>query len=120
MNPLKAGYWIVTALAALPMAASGVLTFTHAPDMVGNLDHLGFDTNFMTILGLWKVLGAATILWRPGPVVTEWAYAGIFFTLTGASWSHFAVGDGVGGVIAPLVILAFAMLSRGMAFLRNA
>jgi hypothetical protein len=120
MNPFKAGYWAVTAFAALPLMFSGVANVTHAPEMVTNMKHLGFDPHFMTILGLWKIAGGLTILLRPGPVVTEWAYAGIFFTLTGAAWSHLAAGDGVGGAIGPLVFLGLAMLSRGMAFVRNA
>ena len=47
----------------------------------------------MTILGLWKVLGAIALLVPRFPPLKEWAYAGIFFNVTGAAASHAAVGD---------------------------
>jgi hypothetical protein len=119
MNPFKAGYWLVTGLVAVPVMMSGAANVAHVPDVVESMKHLGFDLNFMTILGLWKILGGLTILVRPNEALTEWAYAGLFFTLSGAAWAHVAAGDGLGGALAPLVMLAFAMLSRGMAFVRN-
>jgi hypothetical protein len=69
---------------------------------------------FFAILGIWKVLGAIAILAPRFPRLKEWAYAGIFFDLTGAAASCAAVGGyGAYGfhVIAPLVIAGFAVAS---------
>ena len=46
------------------------------------------------------------------PLVKEWAYAGIFFAMTGASISHMAVHDSVFHIIVPLVIVGLALSSR--------
>ena len=48
---------------------------------------------FLTIIGVWKVLGAIAILVPGFARLKEWAYAGIFFDVTGAAASHWAVGD---------------------------
>ena len=48
---------------------------------------------FLTIIGVWKVLGAIAILVPGFARLKEWAYAGIFFNVTGAAASHWAVGD---------------------------
>ena len=43
---------------------------------------------FIMIIGFWKLLGSAALV-APGlPRVKEWAYAGIFFNMTGAAVSH--------------------------------
>jgi hypothetical protein len=48
----------------------------------------------------------------PGfPRLKEWAYAGMFFDLTGASASHAAVGDPVAKILTPLVILGIVIAS---------
>jgi DoxX-like family len=60
------------------------------------------------------VLGAIAILVPRFPRLKEWAYAGIFFDLTGAAASCAAVGGyGAYGfhVIAPLLIAVLAVAS---------
>ncbi len=44
------------------------------------------------LLGTWKVLGAAALLAPRRALLKEWAYAGAFFTYTGAIVSHLATG----------------------------
>ena len=76
-----------------------------------SLAHLGYPAYFATILGTWELLGSAAIV-APGlPRVKEWAYAGMFFTLTGAALSHAASGDPVGKVLLPLVLLGAVLVS---------
>jgi hypothetical protein len=69
---------------------------------------------FFGILGVWKALGAIAILVPRYPRLKEWAYAGIFFDLTGAAASCAAVG-GYGAyafhVLAPLILTVIAMAS---------
>ena len=75
---------------------------------------LGYPTYFFAILGVWKILGAIAILGPRFPRLKEWAYAGIFFDLTGAAVSCAAVGQ-YGAyafhVLAPLIIAVLAMAS---------
>jgi hypothetical protein len=75
---------------------------------------LGYPLYFFRILGFWKVLGAIAILVPRFPRLKEWAYAGIFFDLTGAAASVAAVG-GYGAyafhVITPLIIAGLTVAS---------
>jgi hypothetical protein len=70
----------------------------------------------MTILGVWKVLGAIAILVPRFPRLKEWAYAGIFFDLTGAAATWAAVGGSGEAfhIIAPLIIAGFTVASWGL------
>src|SRR5487761_1393839 len=54
---------------------------------------LGYPMYFFAIMGFRKALGAIVILAPRYPRLKEWAYAGIFFDLTGAVASVAAVGS---------------------------
>jgi len=104
-------YWATTGLAALALAATGLADLLRVPAIMDSLAHLGYPTYFTTILGAWELLGAAAIVAPALPQVKEWAYAGIFFALTGAALSHAASGDPAGKVLAPLVLLGVVGVS---------
>jgi hypothetical protein len=59
------------------------------------MQHLGYGVYFLTILGVWKILGVAALLIPRFPLLQEWAFAGFVFAMTGAVFSHIAVGDPV-------------------------
>ena len=83
-------------------------------DLHGTVPMLGYPIYFMVILGFWKVLGAIAIVAPRYPRLKEWAYAGIFFDLTGAAASCAAVGGyGAYGfhVIAPLILTVLTLAS---------
>jgi uncharacterized membrane protein YphA (DoxX/SURF4 family) len=108
-------YWTMTILVAFFIGGGGaaqILQFQANPH--GVVPVLGYPTYFFAILGVWKVLGAIAILIPRFPRLKEWAYAGIFFDLTGAAASCAAVG-GYGAyafhVIAPLIITGFTVAS---------
>ena len=63
------------------------------------------------MLGVWKALGAIAILIPKTPVIKEWAYAGMFINLIGASVSCAVMGFEKQHVIMPLVVLAFVIAS---------
>jgi hypothetical protein len=65
----------------------------------------------MTILGVWKVLGAGAVLPPGFPLLKEWAYAGMIFDLTGASASHVASSDDVRHILTPLVLAVLVVAS---------
>ncbi len=108
-------YWTMTILVAFPIGSGGIsqiLQYRANPH--GVVPALGYPMYFFAILGFWKVLGAIAILWPGLPRLKEWAYAGIFFDLTGAAASCSAVGGfGAYGfhVFAPLIITGFLMAS---------
>ena len=115
MKAKSVTYWIMTGLVAFFIGGGGA---SQVAQYVGNphgvVPVLGYPMYFFAILGFWKVLGAIAILVPGFPRLKEWAYAGIFFDLTGAAASCAAVGGyGAYGfhVIAPLIIAGFTVAS---------
>ncbi|GAB3907061.1 DoxX family protein [Mucilaginibacter boryungensis] len=104
-------YWFATGLLALGMLGSGISQLLRAKQMVDILTHLGYPVYMMTILGVCKILGVIVILIPGFKLVKEWAYAGLFFTMTGALISHLIVGDSGKAVIGPLAQTIFIILS---------
>jgi hypothetical protein len=108
-------YWTTTILVALPIGSGGVAQMAqfHA-NPHGVVPVLNYPTYFFAILGFWKVLGAIAILVPRFPRLKEWAYAGIFFDLTGAAASVAAVGSyGVYAfhIVAPLILAGLTVAS---------
>jgi len=116
----KVLYWVATVFTAFAFAALALANLTRAPQVMAGLTRLGYPPIVATILGMWKVLGAIAILIAGWPRLKEWAYAGMFFVLSGAAVSHAAHGDPFGNVLVPLVLLAFVMTSWGLQPARNA
>jgi len=110
MNARTIGYWISTGLISLMMAGSGVGYLSGAMNEA-LVDHLGYPAHFVLLLGLWKLLVAPALLVPGLRRLEDLAYAGMFFTFTGAAWAHVSVGDGFGETVAPLFALAIASTS---------
>lgn len=119
MNVRKLGYWIATLVVAFVMIAGGVADFLLIEPVKETMDHLGYPHYFARILGAWKVLGGITIVIPGFERLKQWAYAGIFFDLTGAFMSHLAVGDGVGDFAPPLVITFILLTSYALTDARD-
>ncbi|HTV07364.1 MAG TPA: DoxX family protein [Acidobacteriaceae bacterium] len=115
MKARSIAYWTTTILVALPIGSGGVAQLARVQGTVQGFVHiLHYPPYFVTILGFWKVAGALAILVPRFPRLKEWAYAGIFFDLTGAAASNAAVGGyGAYGfhIIAPLVIAGLTVAS---------
>jgi hypothetical protein len=107
-------YWITTILVAFFMSGGFVQIAQFHANPHGIVPVLGYPTYFFAILGIWKILGAIAILVPRFPRLKEWAYAGIFFDLTGAAVSVAAVGS-YGAyafhVLAPLLIAGLTIAS---------
>jgi hypothetical protein len=111
MKKRAVSYWIVTGLVALAFVGGGAMDVLAAPEMVASVTHLGYPAYLGRILGVWKLLGALTVL-APGlPRLKEWAYAGMFFNLTGAAVSHVVVGDGIDKILPPLLLSVLVLAS---------
>lgn len=100
------GYWVATGLVGAVFAMGGVMDLLQTPDVAAGMAHLGYPAHFATLLGVWKLLGAAVVLLPGLARAKEWAYAGMFIDLTGAAVAHASVGDPASNVLTPLVILA--------------
>lgn len=111
----EVAYWVSTTLASLAFAGIGAADLVRAAPIMEGLAHLGYPPYFATILGTWKVLAALTLLTPGLGLAKEWAYAGMFFTLTGAAISHAFNHDPTVGTMAPLVLLGVVMTSRHFA-----
>jgi uncharacterized membrane protein YphA (DoxX/SURF4 family) len=114
-NAKNIAYWTTTGLIAFFIGGGGVAQIAqYLGKPHGVVPVLGYPMYFFAILGFWKVLGAIAILVPRFPRLKEWAYAGIFFDLTGAAASCAAVG-GSGAyafhVIAPLILTVFTVAS---------
>jgi hypothetical protein len=110
MKPKTLIYWASTGLLAATLLAGGSAQLAEAPQTVTGIQLLGYPLYLLKILGAWKVLGAFTLLAPRLPRLKEWAYAGVFFDLSGAAASHAFSGDLSGG-LTPLVLLVAAALS---------
>jgi uncharacterized membrane protein len=86
-------YWIATSLLAIGMLQSGIFAVLRTKQWVDIMTPLGYPVYFLTILGVWKILGVIAILVPGYKLVKEWAYAGFFFAMTGALASHLFCGD---------------------------
>ncbi|HOZ86207.1 MAG TPA: DoxX family protein [Bacteroidia bacterium] len=111
MKKTKVLYWIFTGLFAFMIFGSAI------PDVLsseialkGMHEDLGYPIYFVPFIGVAKILGVIAILIPGFPRITEWAYAGLFFDLIGATYSIIAVG-------APVANYGFMILPLGLASL---
>lgn len=111
MKARNIGYWISTGLLGALFAFGGFADLSGNPQVLEGMSHLGYPAYFTTILGAWKLLGALAVVAPRLPLVKEWAYAGMFFDLSGASLSHASAGDPAGKVIFPLLLIAVLVSS---------
>jgi uncharacterized membrane protein YphA (DoxX/SURF4 family) len=114
MKAKTIAYWASTIIVAVTIGSGGGAQVAHLQQNVdGFVRVLGYPLYFVTVLGVWKVLGAIAILVPRFPRLKEWAYAGIFFDLTGAAASWAAVGGSGEAfhILAPLIIAGIAVAS---------
>jgi len=113
----KAGkiiYWVATLWLALGMVSTGIVQLLKEKSGQGGLDsitHLGYPVYFLTILGVWKMLGVIAVLIPKFPLLKEWAYAGFFFAMTGAVFSHLAIHDEAKELFGPILLIILTLLS---------
>jgi hypothetical protein len=111
MNARIIAYWTATVLISLALLSGGIASVARADQNVRGMAELGYPAYLLLLLGAWKLLGALALLAPRLPLVKEWAYAGIAFDLSGAAFSHAAIGHPAAQVAVPAVLLAIAACS---------
>lgn len=107
-------YWIATIWLALGMVATGAVQLFKAKEGQGGVDmmiHLGYPVYMLTLLGIGKILGVIAVLVPKFPLLKEWAYAGFFFIMSGAIFSHIASGDAINEIFPSLLLLILTVVS---------
>ena len=107
-------YWIATAWLALGMLSTAAVQLLKIKTGSGGADSitaLGYPIYFLTILGIWKILGVIVVLIPKFPLLKEWAYAGFFFAMSGAIFSHLSIGDGAAALFGPILLLVLTVVS---------
>lgn len=104
-------YWIATVWLSLGMVSTGIVQLLKIPEEVNMFTRLGYPSYLLTMLGIWKLLGVVAVLIPKFPLVKEWAYAGFFFIMFGALFSHFARGDEAKEFFGPTLLLALTAVS---------
>jgi uncharacterized membrane protein YphA (DoxX/SURF4 family) len=108
-------YWIATIWLSLGMLSTGVVQlFKLKGDGPGSLDsmmRLGYPVYFVTLLGICKILGVVILLIPKFPLLKEWAYAGFFFMMSGAIFTHIAAGNSMSEIFTSLLLLILTVVS---------
>ena len=104
MKAKTIAYWVTTVIIAFCIGSGGLMAALRVPGVVDGMVALGYPVHFIVLLGIWKMLGVITLLAPRFPLVKEWAYAGIFFDLTGAMVANGASGS-VPHVFAPFALV---------------
>lgn len=104
-------YWIATVWLALGMASTGIVQLMHVEEELALMNNLGYPAYLLTILGIWKILGVIAILVPKFPLLKEWTYAGFFFAMSGAVFSHIASGSPAMEMFGPVLLIVLTIVS---------
>ena len=104
-------YWIATIWLSFGMAFTAARQLMKMNEEIQMMTNLGYPDYILSILGVWKILGAIAVLLPKFPLLKEWAYAGFFFLLAGAWYAHLAVGDPIVEFMPSLLLFVLLGLS---------
>src|SRR3954463_8380879 len=104
-KPKLIGYWGKAGPPAAVSLAAGAAELSSEPRAVAATLALGYPAYLLPLLGAWKVLSIPALLAPRLPRLKQWAYAGIFFDLTGPAASHAISGDSPENIAMPFVLL---------------
>ena len=105
-------FWIATIWLAFSMVSSGIFQlFKIKGGHEFIINELGYPSYFLSILGVWKLLGVLALLVPKFPVVKEWAYAGFFFVASGAFISHLACRSAVSEIVPAVLLIILTVTS---------
>ena len=92
MKKTKIIYWIFTVLLVVSMLAAAIPEVLSLDAGTKYLVALHYPLYLSMLLGVTKLLGIIALLVPGFPRLKEWAYAGFWIDLVGATYSQIAVG----------------------------
>lgn len=92
MKKINVLHWTFTGLFGAFMLASAIPDIIVTEDAITFIAGLGYPKYIIPFLGVAKFLGVVAILVPGFPRLKEWAYAGLFFDLAGATYSAVSFG----------------------------
>lgn len=104
-------YWVATAWLSLGMISTAIVQLMKVEEEVSSITKLGYPLYFLTLLGVWKILGVLAVLVPRFALIKEWVYAGFFFAMSGAAISHIACGEGFKETAPSLLLLVLTIVS---------
>jgi hypothetical protein len=112
MKIINIVYWVLTILVCAFVLFSGILNAIATPDSVKMIaTQMGYPQYIIPFLGIAKILGVIAILVPGFPRLKEWAYAGVFFDLAGATYSFLAMGSPIVSVLPMFATIAVLLAS---------
>jgi hypothetical protein len=87
MKKINLYYWITTGLFGAFMLSSAIPNILSSKEWVVIFEQLGYPLYMLPFLGVAKLLGVIVLLIPGFNRMKEWAYAGFFFDLVGATYS---------------------------------
>ena len=104
-------YWGATLILSLGMLGGGIQQMLQIGGYTEIVTRLGYPLYMLSIIGIWKILGVIAILLPKAPMLKEWAYAGLFFTMTGAAISHLAMKEPFVEAVPSIILLIAVIVS---------
>jgi len=86
-------YWTFTGLFAAFMFLSALPDIVSAKIAIGGFIKMGMPLYLLPFLGIAKTAGVIAILIPGFPRIKEWAYAGLFFDIIGATYCVFSISS---------------------------
>jgi hypothetical protein len=111
MKTITILYWVFTGLFGAFMLFSAIPDILVVPDAVTFVTGLGYPKYIIPFLGIAKFLGVVAILIPGFPRLKEWAYAGLFFDLLGATYSGICASGLEPGILFMVVPFGLGTLS---------
>jgi hypothetical protein len=110
MKATKITFWALTLFFCLMMLMDGISGVLQVDGGKAPMIKLGYPIYLMTILGLFKIAGALSILQTKFITLKEWAYAGFTLNYLGAAMSWIAIGEAL-NLVFPVIALAIMFLT---------
>lgn len=107
----KITYWVSTIFLSFGMFAGGIQQMLQIGGYNEIVSQLGYPLYLLSILGTWKILGVIAILIPKKALLKEWAYAGFFFAMSGATISHLAVEQPITEALPSIILLLATVTS---------
>ena len=114
MKKTKTIFWIITGLFSVFMLFSAIPDIFVIRDEVKFMNDLGYPNYIIPFLGVAKLLGIIAILIPGFSRIKEWAYAGLFFYLVGATYSQIANDGFQPGVLFMVLPVTFLFVSYSL------